>query len=151
MGNKYEFRSPTTYNFAFQKFVRFLMFRGKKSIADKILRTSIQHSCKSLGLTDHSAFFLQAVFNAAPDIEIKAKKIGTNSYLVPKPISSEHRINWGIKLILEASRSRKESGMRERLTFELIDAFNNKGLAIKKKDEIHKLAELNKSFSHFNW
>lgn len=143
--------SASTYNFTFQKFIKFLMLEGKKSVANKILRLSIEESCKSLDFKDHQKFFLQAIFNAAPDLEIKSKKIGSNQYLVPKPIVFEDKISGGIKLILEASRLRKEYSMQQRISLELIDAFSNKGSAVKRKDEIHKLAELNKSFSHFHW
>ena len=94
---------------------------------------------------------VKAVFNASPDLEIKSKRVGTGVYQVPKPIDINRKLVLGSKNLIEVSKTRKESSMLERLTGELIDAYNNKGLSIKKKEELHKLAEANKSFAHFNW
>lgn len=94
---------------------------------------------------------VKAIFNASPDLEIKSKRVGTGVYQVPKPVDINRKLVLGSKNLIEVSKTRKESSMLERLTGELIDAYNNKGLSIKKKEELHKLAEANKSFAHFNW
>jgi small subunit ribosomal protein S7 len=135
----------------FHKAVNFMMLNGKKAVAYKILKRSIIKARENLKLKGDATLFINAVYNASPDIEIKTKKIGTNLYQIPRPITNSKKINLGIKNILQASDMRKEYTMTERLTGELIEAYNNKGLAVKKKEEIHKLAESNKSFSHFNW
>ena len=98
-----------------------------------------------------SEVLVKAIFNASPDLEIKSKRVGTGVYQVPKPVDINRKLVLGSKNLIEVSKTRKESSMLERLTGELIDAYNNKGLSIKKKEELHKLAEANKSFAHFNW
>ena len=128
-----------------------MMVDGKKSVALNILYKSIKQGRKNLKLDKSSKLLVKAILNASPDLEIKTKKIGTNIYYIPRSITFENKIKYGIKNILQACNARKEHTMIEKLTGELTDAYKLKGLAIKKKDEIHKLAESNKSFSHFSW
>lgn len=139
------------YDLIFSKLLRLLMKQGKKNVAYKIANGSIDKAAKQLNLKYPKEVLTKAIFNASPDLEIKAKRVGTGVYQVPKPIDIDKKLTLGLKNIIEVSKTRKESNMLERLTSELIDAYNNKGLAIKKKEEIHKLAEANKSFAHFNW
>lgn len=139
------------FDIIFSKLLKLVMKSGKKSIALKIVNKSLLNASLKINSIDKFKLLTTATFNAAPDLEIKSKRVGTGVYQVPRPIDINKKLTLGLKNILEASNSRKEYTMVERLTGELIDAYNNKGLAIKKKDEIHKLAELNKSFAHFNW
>jgi small subunit ribosomal protein S7 len=139
------------FDFISGKLLNFMMVDGKKSVAEKILNTSLSKANEKLNLQKDSMVLVKAVLNVSPDIEIKTKKIGTNVYQVPRALTEDKKINLGIKFILQACKARKEYTMVDKLTSELIDAYNNKGLAIKKKDEIHKLAEINKSFSHFSF
>ena len=124
---------------------------GKKRVALKIITKSILKAKKQLNLKYSSEVLVKAIFNASPDLEIKSKRVGTGVYQVPKPVDINRKLVLGSKNLIEVSKTRKESSMLERLTGELIDAYNNKGLSIKKKEELHKLAEANKSFAHFNW
>jgi small subunit ribosomal protein S7 len=124
---------------------------GKKRVALKITTKSILKAKKQLNLKYSSEVLVKAIFNASPDLEIKSKRVGTGVYQVPKPVDINRKLVLGSKNLIEVSKTRKESSMLERLTGELIDAYNNKGLSIKKKEELHKLAEANKSFAHFNW
>lgn len=139
------------YNNILSKLLKLLMKNGKKNVAYKIVNSSIKSAAKQLNLKHSSEVLTKATFNASPDLEIKSKRVGTGVYRVPKPIDLDKKLTLGLKNIIEASKSRKESSMLERLAAELIDAYNNKGLSVKKKEEIHKLAEANKSFAHFNW
>jgi small subunit ribosomal protein S7 len=133
------------------KMLNLLMIKGKKNAAKRILNLSLEQSFNTLGADSKSVILTKAVFNASPDLEIKTKKIGTTLYHIPRSVTIEKKIKIGIKFILEAARSRKEYTMIDRLAAELTDAYNYRGVAIKKKEEVHKIAESNKSFSHFNW
>lgn len=139
------------FDIIFPKLLNLIMSDGKKNIAYKIVNKSIILASDQLNLTNHSEVLTKATFNAAPDLEIKSKRVGTGVYQVPKPIDINKKLTLGLKNILDACKVRKEYTMLERLTGELVDAYNNKGIAVKKKEEIHKLAEANKSFAHFNW
>jgi len=134
----------------FEKLVQFMVISGGKKKARTILQKSLSKASMSLELSETN-LLLKAILNVSPDIEVKSKKIGTTSYLVPKPLSQDRKLKLGIKLFLESVKSRKEYGIITCLTNELIDAYNNKGIAVKRKEDIHKQAEANKSFSHFNW
>lgn len=134
------------------KMLNLLMFEGKKQKAQGILMQALEASKEKLGL-DVCVFTIlnQAVFNASPDIEVKSKKIGTNIYQIPRSITTEKKLKLGIKNLLDAARLRKDYSMVDKLSIELVEAYNFRGLAVKKKEEMHKIAEANKSFSHFNW
>ena len=139
------------YDFIFNKLLNLLMKDGKKRVALKIITKSISKAKKQLNLKYSNEVLVKAIFNASPDLEIKSKRVGTGVYQVPKPVDINRKLVLGSKNLIEVSKTRKESSMLERLTGELIDAYNNKGLSIKKKEELHKLAEANKTFAHFNW
>jgi len=139
------------FEIIFSKLLNLLMIDGKKNIAYKIVSKSIILASKKLNIDNASEVLTKATFNASPDLEIKSKRVGTGVYQVPKAIDTNKKLTLGLKNILEACKMRKEYTMLDRLSSELVDAYNNKGLAVKKKDEVHKLAEANKSFAHFNW
>jgi len=134
-----------------KKMLSLIMVKGKKNVAQRILDKTLKKGAKNLAMENPSLLLSKAVFNASPDLEIKTKKIGTNIYHIPKSITTEKKIKLGIRNILDAAKIRKEHTMVDRLAAELIDSFNYKGGAIKKKEEMHKIAESNKSFAHFNW
>lgn len=139
------------FNIIFSKLLNLIMNDGKKNVAYKIVNKSILLASSQLNLSNSSELLTKATFNASPDLEIKSKRIGTGVYQVPKAIDINKKLTLGLKNILDACKIRKEYTMLERLSGELVDAYNNKGIAVKKKEEIHKLAEANKSFAHFNW
>jgi small subunit ribosomal protein S7 len=139
------------FNIVFSKLLNLIMNGGKKNVAYKIVNKSILLASSQLNLSNSSELLTKATFNASPDLEIKSKRIGTGVYQVPKAIDMNKKLTLGLKNILDACKVRKEYTMLERLSGELVDAYNNKGIAVKKKEEIHKLAEANKSFAHFNW
>lgn len=138
------------YFYLFDKMLNILMNNGKKTVARKILTESLTSA--SLKLDKPKPFILQkALYNISPDIKIQSKRVGSTTYQIPVALTEEQKLNKGIKMFISISKSRKERTMKERLTFEFIDAFNQRGLTIKKKEEIHKLAEANKSYAHFSW
>ena len=139
------------FNIIFSKLLNLIMNGGKKNVAYKIVNKSILLASSQLNLSNSSELLTKATFNASPDLEIKSKRVGTGVYQVPKAIDINKKLTLGLKNILDACKIRKEYTMLERLSGELVDAYNNKGIAVKKKEEIHKLAEANKSFAHFNW
>lgn len=139
------------FNIILSKLLNLIMKDGKKNVAYKIVNKSILLASSQLNLSHSSELLTKATFNASPDLEIKSKRIGTGVYQVPKAIDMNKKLTLGLKNILDACKVRKEYTMMERLSGELVDAYNNKGIAVKKKEEIHKLAEANKSFAHFNW
>ncbi len=139
------------FNIILSKLLNLIMKDGKKNVAYKIVNKSVLLASSQLNLSHSSELLTKATFNASPDLEIKSKRIGTGVYQVPKAIDMNKKLTLGLKNILDACKVRKEYTMMERLSGELVDAYNNKGIAVKKKEEIHKLAEANKSFAHFNW
>ena len=139
------------FNIILSKLLNLIMKGGKKNVAYKIVNKSVLLASSQLNLSNSSELLTKATFNASPDLEIKSKRIGTGIYQVPKAIDMNKKLTLGLKNILDACKVRKEYTMMERLSGELVDAYNNKGIAVKKKEEIHKLAEANKSFAHFNW
>jgi len=141
--------------YSYSKMIQFLMVCGKKSKAKRILEDSISYAIE--GATNNSSqdkknsFLLEAILNTAPDLEIKSKRIGSTSYQIPKPITRKKKLKIGVSNLIGAAKLRKENTMVLRLGSELRDAYNSKGSAVKKKEDLHKLAESNKSFAHFNF
>jgi small subunit ribosomal protein S7 len=148
--NKRKFISATDSEYIYEKFLNLLMYDGKKAIARRLLNRSLKRASQKLEIKDSNFILKRAIENIAPTVSIKSKRIGSTVYQIPGTLSKEKSINQGIKLFIFASRSRKEVLTDLRISNELIDAFNNKGITSKKRDEIHKIAESNKSFAHFN-
>jgi small subunit ribosomal protein S7 len=116
------------------KFVNCLMHDGKKSVAQSILKV-----------------FESAVENVRPLIEVKSRRVGGSTYQVPTEIRPSRRTALGIRWLISYARQRAEKGMTNKLAAELLDAANNRGAAVKKKEDTHKMAEANKTFAHFRW
>jgi len=135
----------------YEKLLNLLMKNGKKNTVRKIVNKALKKASLKLPVKDIYTILHTAIYNLSPDIELKSKRIGSTTYQIPVAVSLERKINNGIKQFVEILILRKERTLIERITNEIIDSYNNKGLAVKKRDEIHKLAEANKSFSHFNW
>jgi small subunit ribosomal protein S7 len=123
---------------------------GKKSLAESILYNAfdiIEGKAKEPPLK----IFEQAVENTRPLIEVKSRRVGGSTYQVPTEIRPSRRTALGIRWIIEFARKRPEKGMSQKLASELLDAANNRGASIKKKEDTHKMAEANKAFAHFRW
>lgn len=132
------------------KFMNSLMIGGKKAIAEGILYGAfdvIQARYKE----DPLEVFRKALDNVKPRIEVKSRRVGGATYQVPVEVRPERRVALGMRWLVQYSRDRGEKTMRERLASELVDAAQNRGSAIKKKDDTHKMAEANKAFAHYRW
>jgi small subunit ribosomal protein S7 len=132
------------------KFVNSIMYDGKKSLAENIFYKTISSIKEKTGKDGYELFKL-AVENVKPVLEVKSRRVGGATYQVPVEVRQDRRIALSIKWILSAARNRKEHTMVEKLTAELIDAASEKGSAIKKKEDTHKMAEANRAFAHFRW
>jgi small subunit ribosomal protein S7 len=133
-----------------QKFINKIMYDGKKSIAEGLFYRSleiIQEKTKEDGFK----MFKQAIDNAKPVLEVKARRVGGSNYQVPIEVRSDRKLYLAIRWIVTYARMRNEKSMEENLALEILDAANNKGGSIKKKEDTFKMAEANKAFAHFRW
>ena len=127
-----------------------VMLDGKKGIAQSIVYTAMKiaaEKCNEEALT----VLTTAIENIKPKLETKARRVGGANYQVPMEVRPERRQSLGIRWLVEYARKRNERTMAEKLANEIIDAINNVGGAIKKKDEVHKMAEANRAFAHYRW
>jgi small subunit ribosomal protein S7 len=132
------------------KFMNNLMYEGKKSVAESIVYGAfdkIQGKIKQDPLT----VFHQALDNVSPAIEVRSRRVGGATYQVPVEVRIERRQALAIRWIIIAARSRNENTMVDRLSGELMDAANNRGTAVKKREDTHRMAEANRAFSHYRW
>jgi small subunit ribosomal protein S7 len=132
------------------RFMNCLMYDGKKSAAEQIVYgalTAIEQKAKA----DPVKLFHSALDNVAPAIEVRSRRVGGATYQVPVEVRQERRQTLAIRWIIDASRKRNEQTMEGRLSAELLDAANNRGSAVKKREDTHKMAEANRAFSHYRW
>ena len=125
------------------------MYDGKRSTAEKILYDGME-KMKSKN-DDPSKVFNSAISNVRPNLEVRSRRVGGATYQVPVEVKTNRSQALALRWLLDASRKRKNKTMAEKLSFELLDASQNKGSAIKKKEDTHKMAESNKAFAHFRW
>jgi len=137
-------------NVVVTKFINQVMRRGKKTIARKIIYRAFD-IIKEKTKKEPLEIFETALKNASPLLEVKPKRIGGATYQVPMEVKGERRLTLAMRWIIQAAKSRKGKLMREKLAEELIDAANNTGVAIKKKEDTHRMAEANRAFAHFAW
>jgi len=133
------------------KFVNSLMYQGKKSTAEGIFYKALTNLEQKGGGTDALTLFKKAVENAKPLLEVKSRRVGGANYQVPVEVNADRRTSLAIRWLITYSRGRAEKGMIDKLTNELLDAANGKGAAIKKKEDVHRMAEANKAFAHYRW
>jgi small subunit ribosomal protein S7 len=132
------------------KFINNVMTRGKRRLAERIFYDAlgiIENRTKN----DPLDVFKKALENVKPVLEVKSRRVGGSTYQVPMEVSPKRRQSLAVRWILAFSASRSEKTMADRLANELIDAFNNRGASIKKKDDTHRMAEANKAFAHYRW
>jgi len=141
---------PKYHNQLVARFINSLLKRGKKSVAESILYGAFDIIGKKAKGPPVDVFE-KAVNNVKPVIEVKARRVGGSTYQVPTEVPSSRRVALGIRWLILHARERAEKTMREKLAAELIDAANNRGGAIKKKEGVHKMAEANKAFAHYRW
>ena len=132
------------------KLINNIMYDGKKGVAQKIVYDAFAIVEEKLGKNPLEAFN-EALENIMPVLEVKARRVGGSTYQVPMEVRAERRQTLAIRWLVNAARNRSEKTMKERLAGELMDAYNNAGSAIKKKEEVHRMAEANKAFAHYRW
>ncbi len=141
---------PKYNNQLVAKFINSLLKRGKKSVAESILYGAFDIIEKKIKEPPVDVFE-KAVGNVKPVIEVKARRVGGSTYQVPTEVASSRRVALGMRWLILHARERGEKTMKEKLAAELIDAANNRGAAIKKKESVHKMAEANKAFAHYRF
>jgi len=132
------------------KFINSLMKDGKKSVAEKIFYQAVQEFAEKVGEEPLKAFE-QALENVKPQLEVKSRRVGGANYQVPVEVRPDRQQALAIRWLVQYARGRGEKGMVKKLAAELYDAYNNRGGAIKKKEDTHKMAEANKAFAHYRW
>lgn len=157
---------PKHHSELLAKFINVLMISGKKSTAEKIIYGALSvmdERIKKMKKTDDDVdassnasasvlrYFEQALTNVRPTVEVRSRRVGGATYQVPVEVRLDRSIALGMRWIVQASRSRGEKGMMLRLAGELVDAFESKGSAVKKREETHKMAKANQAFAHFRW
>lgn len=141
---------PKFSNVAVAKFINYVMKKGKKATAQKVMYRTFDLIQKKYNL-DPLTVFDAAIKNVGPALEVKSRRIGGATYQVPREVRGDRKIALTYRWILNAARSRKGAPMHERLAEELMAAYKNEGPAIKKKLDTHRMAEANKAFAHFAW
>ena len=133
------------------KFINNLMKDGKKNVARKIFYSALERLKEKSGGEDPLKIFEKAIENVKPLLETRTRRVGGANYQVPVEVRPERQVSLAIKWIINAARARHEKTMIERLANELWDAYNEKGAAIKKRDDTHRMAESNRVFAHYRW
>ncbi len=132
------------------KFMNAVMLHGKKSVAETIVYGALD-VIESKTKQEPVALFHQALDNVAPHIEVRSRRVGGATYQVPVDVRPERRQALAIRWLINAARGRNETTMVDRLSGELLDAANNRGSAVKKREDTHRMAEANRAFSHYRW
>jgi small subunit ribosomal protein S7 len=133
-----------------ERFVNSMMWDGKKTVAQRIFYTAMEQ-LRAKADDDPLKVFKKAVDNCKPLLEVKTRRVGGANYQVPIEVPQNRRISLAIRWILGNARGRADKGMPDKLANELLDAANMRGGAIKKKDDVHRMAEANKAFAHYRW
>jgi len=132
------------------RFINKLMWQGKRSIAEKIFYQALELSAQKLGVKPLEVLE-KAVTNTRPHLEVRSRRVGGATYQVPMEVRDRRAIHLALKWIVSASREKKGKPMLEKLSQEMIASYNGEGAAIKKRDEMHKMAEANRAFAHYRW
>ena len=132
------------------KFMNSIMLDGKKSVAERIVYGALDQ-VEEKAKVEPLGMFHSALENIAPQVEVRSRRVGGATYQVPVEVRAERRQALAIRWLIAAARNRNETTMVERLSSELMDAANNRGAAVKKREDTHKMAEANRAFSHYRW
>lgn len=134
-----------------EKFINYVMERGKKNTARKIVYEAFDLIKEKAKVEDPMEIFDTALKNAGPTLEVRSRRVGGANYQVPREVRPERRQYLSMKWIIDAAKAKKGKPMAEKLSEEIIAASKNEGEAIKKRENVHKMAEANKAFAHFAW
>jgi small subunit ribosomal protein S7 len=141
---------PKFADIVLSKFMNAVMKEGKKSTAERIVYGALD-SMEKKAKSDPLAMFHQALENVMPAVEVRSRRVGGATYQVPVEVRAERRQALAIRWIINAARARNENTMVDRLSGELLDAAQNRGSAVKKREDTHKMADANRAFSHYRW
>jgi small subunit ribosomal protein S7 len=141
---------PVYGDLVLTKFMNYIMYEGKKSAAEQIVYGALETVEQKLKRPSIEAFH-DALSNVAPSIEVRSRRVGGATYQVPVEVRPERRQALAIRWLVGAARARNENTMQERLAGEIQDAANNRGNAVKKREDTHRMAEANRAFSHYRW
>ncbi len=141
---------PKFGDMVLSKFMNNLMIDGKKSVAEHIVYGALDQ-VEAKAKAEPVGLFHQALENVSPAVEVRSRRVGGATYQVPVEVRPERRQALAIRWIISAARGRNENTMVDRLSGELLDAANNRGTAVKKREDTHRMAEANRAFSHYRW
>jgi small subunit ribosomal protein S7 len=142
---------PIHKDLVIAKFVNKMMYQGKKGIAQKLFYGALDELQGKVPNEEPVAILKKALENVKPSIEVRSRRVGGATYQVPVDVRPSRRLALAMRWLIAYSRERGEKDYSKRLAGELLDAYNNRGNSIKKKDDVHRMAEANKAFSHYNW
>jgi small subunit ribosomal protein S7 len=150
--DKRQIMPDSKYNsLSLSKFINALMRDGKKSIAEKVVYGALAKVESKIEDKNGIEAFLVSIKNVEPLLEVKSRRVGGSTYQIPVEVKEERRLALAIRWIINAARARNEKSMIDNLAAELLDAFHERGSAIKKKEDTHRMAEANKAFAHYMW
>ena len=142
---------PVYNDLSVARFINKIMLCGKRSVAQKIVYGAFAVLKTKVPNEEPLTVFKKAVENVKPSLEVRSRRVGGATYQVPVDVCTTRRLTLAMRWIAEYARERGEKSMAQRVANELTDAYNNRGNAVKKKDDVHRMAEANKAFSHYNW
>ncbi len=142
---------PVYKDIIIAKFINKMMVRGQKSTAQKLFYGALEELNGKVQGEDSVTVMRKALENVKPSIEVRSRRVGGATYQVPVDVRPTRRLALAMRWLVEYSRARGEKDFSKRLAGELLDAYNNRGNAIKKKEDVHKMADSNKAFAHYNW
>ena len=142
---------PKFHNELLAKFINILMVDGKKSTAEKIVYGALDILTEKNSEKTHLELFEIALDNIRPQVEVKSRRVGGSTYQVPVEVRPVRRNALAMRWLVEAARKRGEKSMAQRLANEMLDASDSKGSAVKRREDVHRMAEANKAFAHYRW
>lgn len=142
---------PVFKDLVIAKFINKMMVRGQKGTAQKLFYGALEELKGKVQGEEPIGVVKKAIENTKPQIEVRSRRVGGATYQVPTDVRPSRRLSLAMRWLIEYARERGEKDFSKRLAGEVLDAFNNRGNAIKKKEDVHKMAEANKAFSHYNW
>lgn len=142
---------PVFKDLVVAKFINRIMERGQKATAQKLFYGALEELKAKVQAEEPIAVLKKAIENVKPSIEVRSRRVGGATYQVPVDVRPSRRLALAMRWLVEYSRERGEKDFAKKLAGELVDAYNNRGNSIKKKEDVHRMAEANKAFSHYNW
>lgn len=142
---------PVYKDVTIAKFVNKMMIQGKKSVAQRMFYGALEELKDKVPGEDSLSVFKKALENCKPSLEVRSRRVGGATYQVPVDVRPSRRLALSMRWLIEYSRARGEKDYSKRLAAEILEAYNNRGNAIKKREDVHRMAEANKAFSHYNW